>query len=229
MKICNICGGHAFGGGPGGRMSITGVPPRCEKCQSLERHRAYRSVFNKLIDESYKNLSFLQFSQDKTVKPEWFNSHEISIYSGENSLDLQKIERESNHYDIVMCNHVLEHVPYDNSALCELLRITKIDGFVFLTVPSPLSHDTTMDWGYPKVDQHGHYRIYGKDFASILKRYLPFAWIVSSKLIDEVTETEDIVFFLCLSEIRVQNITNKLPNTVVLQEGKHALERDTVC
>ncbi len=52
MTICNICENDTFGAGPGGRMSLTGASPRCEKCQSLERHRIYRKVFEKLINDS---------------------------------------------------------------------------------------------------------------------------------------------------------------------------------
>ncbi len=218
MKKCNICGNNTFGGGPGGRMSVTGASPRCEKCQSLERHRAYKRVFEKLVDESYKLKKFLQFSQDGTVVPEWFASHEVSVYGGENSLDLQKIERGNYEYDIVMCNHVLEHVPYDNSALNELLRITKKDGFVFLTVPSPASKESTTDWGYPKEEDHGHYRIYGKDFEKMLSRYLPNAWILSVKAIDTVTESDDIVYFLTHSKLGANHIQSKLIDVKVLQE-----------
>jgi len=220
MKTCNICGNNTFAGGPGGRMSLSGLPPRCEKCQSLERHRVYRKVFEQLVDDSFKKLSFLQFSPDKTVDPDWFSSHEVSIYDGDNSLDLQKIDRESHRYDIVMCNHVLEHVSYDNSALCELLRITKKNGFVFLTVPSPLTQKTTNDWGYPREEQHGHYRIYGEDFIQKLKCYLPpHAWIASKKDIDEVTKTEDIVFFLSHQKKGIEKVLNKLSDAIILQQG----------
>lgn len=219
MILCNICSNNSFGGGPGGRMSLSGLPPRCEKCQSLERHRIYRKVFEQLVDDSLKVQSFLQFSQDRTVDPEWFSSHEVSIYEGDNSLDLQKIDRDTHQYDIVMCNHVLEHVPYDNAALNELLRITKKNGFVFLTVPSPLAQERTKDWGFPKEEQHGHYRIYGQDFVNILKRYLPNAWIVSKTEIDEVTKTEDVVYFLSHTNNGVKRIKTILSDVVLIQEG----------
>jgi SAM-dependent methyltransferase len=221
MKTCNICGNNTFIGGPGGRMSASGAPPRCEKCQSLERHRAYRNIFDQLRNEGFKKLSFLQFSHDKTVESDWFTSHEVSIYGGVNSLDLQKIDRDSYNYDIVMCNHVLEHVPYDNSALCELLRITKKTGFVFLTVPSPSTQERTTDWGYPKEEQHGHYRIYGTDFNRMLVRYLPYASIVSVKAEDEVTKTEDIVYFLSHTETGILSIIDEFKEAIVIQVCKY--------
>jgi len=219
MNRCSICSNDSFGAGPGGRMSFTGSPPRCEKCQSLERHRIYRKIFQQLATNNFKKLSLLQFSPDKTVDPSWFGSHEVSTYGGDNSLDLQKIDRESYQYDIVMCNHVLEHVQYDNSALNELLRITKKEGFVFLTVPSPLHKAETNDWGYPKEEQHGHYRIYGKDFIEKLKQYLPHAWIMSTTEIDDATQTDDIVFFLCHSKQGTIPILDKFPEAIIIQQG----------
>lgn len=220
MAVCNICLNNTFGAGPGGRMSVTGLPPRCEKCQSLERHRIYRKVFQQLVDESFKARSFLQFSPDRTADPDWFASYEVSTYGGDNSLDLQKIEKESNSYDIVMCNHVLEHVPYDNSALNELLRIIKHDGFIFLTVPSPFSQERTRDWGYAKQEDHGHYRVYGKDFSSMLKRYLPNAWIASKTDIDDSTNTQDIIFFIGHTKNGIEVILNNLESVEIIQSGK---------
>jgi SAM-dependent methyltransferase len=219
MNKCNICNNTTFGKGPGGRMSVAGILPRCEKCQSLERHRIYRKIFEQLRDNQFKSLSFLQFSPDRTVDPNWFASHEVSTYGGDNSLDLQKIDRESYQYDIVMCNHVLEHVEYDNSALNELLRITKKDGFVFLTLPSPLHQPATNDWGHPREEQHGHYRIYGKDFIEQLKRYLPHAWIASIIGKDEVTGSDDIVFFLSHSQQGIKFITDKFDAITIIQQG----------
>lgn len=40
--FCNICFNRTFLPGPGGRMSASGLPPRCRQCDSLERHRALR-------------------------------------------------------------------------------------------------------------------------------------------------------------------------------------------
>lgn len=217
--ICNICGNDAFGNGPSSRLSATGLPPRCTRCQSLERHRLIREVMLKLKDPDFSGFHALQFSEDRTIEPAWFAHFERSIYQGENSLDLQKIDKESQTYDLVICNHVLEHVPYDNSALNELVRIIKIDGYVFLTVPSPSTKKTTSDWGYPKPEQHGHYRIYGADITEKFARYIPHIWVLSVCAIDPITGTEDIIFFLCRTNLGVQRILSKYKVANVIQEG----------
>lgn len=185
-------------------MAFTGLPPRCEKCQSLERHRAIRSFWQQVYDKDlFRQLRVLQFSADSAVKPEWFSHYEYSVYGGHNSLDLQKVERESGSYDIVICNHVLEHVLSDDEALREMNRVVKDDGIVFLTVPDPIRRTSTNDWGYPDETQHGHYRLYGADIAKLFEQAVPSIMVFSTEIVDAVTQTPDIAFILARKQNRL--------------------------
>lgn len=211
MNICCICGGDRFGLGPGGRMSSTGKPPRCLSCQSLERHRIFRGVFSRLVCQELATFRCLQFSLDMTAQPEWFGEYEVSVYGGQNSLDLQHIDRPNAAYDVVICNHVLEHVGDDKAGLCELVRILSPKGFVFLSVPSPLDRPVTVDWGKPDASQHGHYRLYGSDFAQLLKDTLPSASRMSVIGVDPITMTRDVIFFLCNDARGVAFVKGRIP------------------
>lgn len=195
VPYCNICGGLTFGPGPGGRQSLYGHPPRCKSCQSLERHRIIRRVWSALPASLKRRASVLQFSPDKSVRQSWFKQYEVSTFEGENHLDMQNIDRPDSTYDIVICNHVLEHVPLDDHAFLELLRILKSDGILQITIPDPARRRQTTDWGAPRADLHGHFRQYGMDF---LDRLLPPTGecreqIVSAR--DDATGTTDLVFF----------------------------------
>lgn len=194
---CVICGGGSFGAGPGGRMAVTKTPPRCETCQSLERHRAIRGFFDRIYDKAlFSNLNVLQFSQDSAVKHDWFGKYEYSVYEGHNSLDLQNVDRESGTYDLVICNHVLEHVPSDGDALRELTRIIKRDGVVFLTVPDPARRPQTVEWGFPDMSRHGHYREYGSDIVHRFDQHIPSVFVCKVEIEDTVTRTPDIAYLL---------------------------------
>ena len=160
MKVCNICGGNKFASGPGGRLSETGKLPKCESCSSLERHRCLREIYIQLKKNiSFEEMSALQISKDKAIDPAWFNYHELSVYGGENSIDIQNIGRQDKRYNIVICNHVLEHIENDYLALKELMRVTSNNGFFQLAVPDPYRLKKTKEWGYPDKKKHGHYRI----------------------------------------------------------------------
>lgn len=195
LSACNICGSTAFRDGPGGRR-FNGIPPTCEKCGSLERHRALRSIFNRLDTSLFTDLIALQFSLDPSIDEKWFRRCDRSIYGKRNSYDLQKIPLPVGAYDVVVCNHVIEHVEDDRAAFTELCRITSARGFAFVSVPNPAERQKTADWGYPNPEDHGHYRVYGADIVDRIKAYLPDTWCVMIKDTDPVTRREDIGFIL---------------------------------
>lgn len=195
VKACNICGSDEFKPGPLGRLTKNGEMPHCIKCGSLERHRLIRAVWENIPSDFLNQKEALQFSLDPSVEADWFQKHETSIYGHRNSLDLQKIDRDSNSYDVVICNQILEHVADDKSAFKEIMRVLKDDGFLQMTVPLPISKDVTDDWGYPKKDFHGHYRHYGIDLIKYFQEACPKIFLVNCRVKDGITGVEDYVFF----------------------------------
>src|SRR5690606_3399425 len=101
--------------------------------------------------------------------------------------DIQKIDRSDETYDMVICSHVLEHVRDDRAALKELLRIVKDDGFVYLAFPDPFREDVTRDWGFPKPEKHGHWRVYGADVVKRFEDYIPSQPVLAYRGQDPVT------------------------------------------
>ena len=211
-SFCNICGCDSFGHGPNNRLSVTGFLPRCEQCNSLERHRAIRSVWMALPHDWLKHRIAIQISSDRSILPAWFKNYELSIYGGKNSLDLENIEREDKSVDIIICNHVLEHIKDDFKAFREMMRVLRPEGFLQLTVPNPMAVAKTYDWGYPKEEQHGHFRIYGKDIVERFKRAIPEVLVHQLIARDPVTEVEDYVYFWSKSK----SVMAKLKKWIVL-------------
>lgn len=201
MPICNICGGNEFVSGPGGRLSDTGKLPKCKSCSSLERHRCLRSIYLQIKEYvSFENMSALQISKDKAIDPKWFYSHELSIYGGDNSIDIQNIGRQDKRYDIVICNHVLEHIENDYLALKELMRVTSDTGFFQLAVPDPYRLKKTKDWGYPDKNKHGHYRMYGIDIDErFAKVFNSEVYKIKVLIKDSATDFQDLFFFFTRS------------------------------
>jgi SAM-dependent methyltransferase len=203
---CTICGGSRFEPGPNGRMSSTGRLPRCSGCRSLERHRQLRRVYAFLPAEDLAGLEVLQLSPDIGVDAAWFRRYEVSEYGGDNSLDLQAIDRPDAAYDLVICNHVLEHVADDRQGLRELLRVTRPDGFVQLTVPSPHTRATTVDWGTPDPRAHGHYRGYGRDVRERFAQARPDATVLEVEVFDPVTAAGSYVYLWTASAQRAAQL-----------------------
>lgn len=93
-------------------------------------------------------------------------------------LDLLALPFEDNQFDIVICNHVLEHIPDDSKAMKEMYRVLKMNGKAILQVPwSPLLEKTFEDENITSENdreryfgQFDHVRIYGKDYPKRLKK-----------------------------------------------------------
>jgi SAM-dependent methyltransferase len=215
---CNICGGLEFAPGPGGRNSTTGKLPYCLQCGTLERHRTFRQVFLQLHDADFSDWKVLQFSGDRSNDPAWFAHHETSWYGAENSLDLMKIARDSDSYDLAVCNHVMEHVQYDNAAMAELIRVIKPTGFVFLTFPDPTNLQKTVEWAQPRADQHYHWRVYGKDVDERFRRYIPMYGVYSTLGYDPVTGADDRIFLLTKTGAGTARLRAKLPDLKIVNE-----------
>lgn len=192
---CNICGGREFQAGPGERL-WNGIRPVCIKCGALERHRIYRLIFEGIDTTEFSDLVSLQFSRDPSIERSWFRSLEHSVYGAKNSLDIQKILLPNGAFDVVVCNHILEHVEDDVSALRELIRVSSDRGFVFLSVPNPAEREQTLDWGFPDSEQHGHYRIYGIDIVDKIASAARDFFCVLVKEKDPVTGRSDLAFLL---------------------------------
>jgi SAM-dependent methyltransferase len=154
----------------------------------LERHRVAREIIDAIRSPAhFAGYRLMRFSPDPIVDESWFAGSELSVYGGDNSLDLQAIARPDSAFDVVICSHVLEHVCDDAAALRELIRILSARGFLVLIVPRVVTGILTEDWGFPDPAKNFHYRGYGRDFDAMLVNTLPNIHILAAALPDPVT------------------------------------------
>jgi SAM-dependent methyltransferase len=197
MTRCNICGSTAFQPGFLGRLSF-GLPPECSNCHSVERHRIVHGIY-KAVLPLLSEWRALQFAPDKSVEAAWFAKFDTSAHGRENFIDMADTGLQSESYDLIISNHVLEHVADDRAALIELLRVVGESGVVHLCVPSPLSRWETLDWGFPDPDKNRHYRDYGADFPIRMLEHVSEAHAIAVVGRDAITGLHDIVYFFSRS------------------------------
>lgn len=112
--------------------------------------------------------------------------------------DICNLPFQDNQYDIILCNHVLEHIPDDTKAMQELFRVLKPSGMAILQIPQDLNRCTTFSDDSIKdqkertkiFGQYDHVRIYGRDYFDKL-RSIGFKVIeedYTSKLTSELIE-----------------------------------------
>lgn len=91
--------------------------------------------------------------------------------------DICDLPFDNNSFDIVFCNHVLEHIPNDTKAMQELHRVMKPGGFGIFQIPQDLSRETTFEDNSitdakerAKIfGQYDHVRVYGRDYFDKLR------------------------------------------------------------
>jgi SAM-dependent methyltransferase len=221
MNACNICGGLRFGPGPSARLSIKGLEPRCLACGSLERHRAARRLVDSFrISAFFADYRLIRFSPDPILDVEWFASAELSVYGGENSCDLEAIDRPDGAYDVILCSHVLEHVRDDAKALREMMRVLSPRGFILLMVPRTENGTLTEDWAFADPAKNFHYRGYGRDFDEKLREVLPQAYVMAAEAADPVTGDEKCLHMLTKSEFWRDRWLLVVPNAMDVSRKK---------
>jgi len=91
--------------------------------------------------------------------------------------DICNLPFDDNSFDIVFCNHVLEHIPDDTKAMQELHRVLKKNGMGIFQIPQDISRKKTFedDTITDKKErtkifgQYDHVRVYGRDYFDKLR------------------------------------------------------------
>jgi SAM-dependent methyltransferase len=91
--------------------------------------------------------------------------------------DICNLPFDDNSFDIVFCNHVLEHITDDTKAMQELFRVLKANGMGIFQIPQDVSRKKTFE-DNTIVDkkerakifgQYDHVRVYGLDYFEKLR------------------------------------------------------------
>jgi SAM-dependent methyltransferase len=150
----------------------------CPRCYSEDRERLVLLFLEKRKSYVFsKPVSILHIAPEKNLSARLRRSSNINYLSADlNSpiadvrMDITDIKAESDTFDVVICNHVLEHVADDRRAMRELFRVLRPRGFAILQVP--ISTEETLE--DPSISdpaerercfgQRDHVRIYGRDY-----------------------------------------------------------------
>src|ERR1039457_1988030 len=90
-----------------------------------------------------------------------------------------------NSFDLVICNHVFEHIPDDRAAMRELFRVCKVDGIALVSVPYDAALDHTYEvWSITTPEgrrkafgQYDHVRTYSP--GDYVRRVSDAGWTVT--------------------------------------------------
>jgi len=151
---------------------------------SLERHRLLWLYLQQETNFFKANFKLLHIAPEQAFYKRFKKMKNIEYVTADLYSPLADIKADitdlpfSDHtFDVVFCNHVLEHIQDDNKAMKELYRVLKPSGWGIFQIPLAQQRDKTFaDDSITDPDertrifgQYDHVRIYGMDYFDKLK------------------------------------------------------------
>lgn len=165
---------------------------------SLERHRLLWLFLQNETDffgETSKNLPFKIRPNDQPLKvlhfaPEQafykrfrelntiaYTTTDLNSPIADIKADICDLPFGNNSFDVIFCNHVLEHIPDDTKAIKELYRVLAPNGLGIFQIPQDLTREKTFEDNSITdskkrteiFGQYDHVRMYGRDYFDKLR------------------------------------------------------------
>jgi len=151
---------------------------------SLERHRLLWLYLKSETDFFKAPKKVLHFAPEqafykrfRAMKNLDYTTTDLNSPLADVKADICDLPFEDDTYDVIFCNHVLEHIPNDTKAMQELYRILKPSGMAILQIPQDLQRAQTFEDNSITdrkeraaiFGQYDHVRVYGRDYFDKLR------------------------------------------------------------
>ncbi len=164
-----------------GRLRENALSPAT---MSLERHRALWLFLKRRTDFFKKPAAVLHIAPEqafykrfKRLKHLEYITVDLHSPLADVKADITHLPFDDNRFDVIFCNHVLEHIPDDRKAISELYRVMKPGGYGIFQIPLDKNREKTFE--DPSITdpskraelfgQYDHVRIYGRDYFKRLR------------------------------------------------------------
>lgn len=151
---------------------------------SLERHRLLWLYLKNETDFFSAKKKVLHFAPEQAFYKRFKKMNNLEYITTDLNSPLADVKADicnlpfsDNEFDVILCNHVLEHIPDDTKAMYELYRILKPGGYGIFQIPQDLNRDKTFEDNTiinkkerAKIfGQYDHVRVYGRDYFDKLR------------------------------------------------------------
>lgn len=183
----------------------------CPNCLSLERHRLIWLYLQEKTDFFKRKLHILHIAPEACFIKRFEKLHgdqyvtaDIESPLAKVKMDVHQIPFEPKTFDLILCNHVLEHVRDDIKVMQEFNRVLKPGGMAILQVPffSPVPAATFEDLSITDkrereklFGQDDHVRKYGLDYPKRINQsgLIAFEDLFVNELSDEIRKKYGLV------------------------------------
>lgn len=158
---------------------------RCPGCGSLERHRFLWLYISEVLQILGQRCDVLHVAPEPCIKAallQYPGLRYLGIDRYDDDADAQQqdltdLPYGDNSYDLLICNHVLEHIPDDRKAISEIHRVLRPNGHALIMVPIDRNlqetyEDETITSPSDRLAAFGHpyhVRVCGWDYADRIR------------------------------------------------------------
>jgi ubiquinone/menaquinone biosynthesis C-methylase UbiE len=140
----------------------------------LKNETNFFTVPKKMLHFAPEQAFYKRFRKMKNLD---YTTTDLNSPLADVKADICELPFEDDIYDVIFCNHVLEHIPDDKKAMQELYRVLKPGGMAILQIPQDLNRESTFEDDSitdPKerqeiFGQYDHVRVYGRDYFDKLR------------------------------------------------------------
>lgn len=151
---------------------------------SLERHRLLWLYLKNETEFFNAPLKLLHFAPEQAFYNRFkkldnldYTTTDLNSPLADVKADICNLPFQDNSFDVILCNHVLEHIPDDTKAMQELYRVLKPGGWGIFQIPQDLKREKTFEDNTITdrkerariFGQYDHVRIYGRDYFDKLR------------------------------------------------------------
>jgi SAM-dependent methyltransferase len=151
---------------------------------TLERHRLLWLYLRNETDFFTKPIQLLHFAPEQAFYKRFkelnhitYTTTDLNSPLADVKADICDLPFDDNSFDVILCNHVLEHIPDDTKAMQELYRVMKPGGWGIFQIPQDLKREQTFEDNTITdrkerariFGQYDHVRIYGRDYFDKLR------------------------------------------------------------
>ena len=149
----------------------------------MERHRLLLLYLKKRTNHFPSPLRLLHFAPEPMLQRLFSELPNLDYITADYApgaglrTDITHLAVADRSIDVILCLHVLEHIPNDRLAMTELRRVLRPDGWAILQVPIDPSREktyedptiTSPEGRLAHFGQEDHVRWFGRDYAERLR------------------------------------------------------------